>query len=77
MCKSCWVDQNEVHAFTAGSVDAVDQFVLGVALQVQQMVTGFAGTAFQVLVDLRQRRGAVGARFASAEQVQVGSVQNE
>ncbi|MNL80978.1 hypothetical protein D3C87_2079650 [compost metagenome] len=58
-------------------MDAVDQFVLGIALQIQQMVAGFAGTAFQILVDLRQCRGAIGARFTGAEQVQVGSVQNE
>ncbi|MCY1187330.1 hypothetical protein D9M73_282930 [compost metagenome] len=77
MRKSCWVDQNEVHAFAAGGMDAVDQFVLGIALQVQQMVAGFTGAAFQVLVDLRQRRGAIGARFAGTEQVQVGSVQYE
>ena len=41
------------------------------------MVAGFAGSTFQVLVDLGQRRGAIGARFAGAEQVQVGSVQNQ
>jgi hypothetical protein len=40
-------------------VDAIDQFVLGIALQVQQMVAGFTGAALQILVDLRQGRCAV------------------
>ena len=38
------------------------------------MVTGFAGPLFQILIDLRQRRGAVDARLAGAELVQVGAV---
>ncbi|MOA50992.1 hypothetical protein D3C78_1740810 [compost metagenome] len=77
MRKSCWIDQNEVHAFVAGGVDAVDQFILGVALQVEQMVAGITGPLFQVLIDLGQGHCAVDARFTGAEQVQVGSVQHQ
>jgi hypothetical protein len=58
-------------------MDAVDQFVLGVALQVKQMVTGITGPLFQILIDLSQRYRTVDTRFAGAEQVQVGSVQNQ
>ncbi len=77
MRKSRRIDQNEVHAFTARSVDAIDQFVLGVALQVQQMMAGFAGAPLQILIDLRQGRRPVGPRFPGAEQVQVGAVQHQ
>jgi hypothetical protein len=55
-------------------MDAVDQFVLGVALQVKQMVTGITGPLFQILIDLSQSYRTVDTRFAGAEQVQVGSV---
>jgi hypothetical protein len=43
-------------AFAARGVDAVDQFVLGIALQIQQMMAGFTGAALQILIDLRQGR---------------------
>ncbi|MNH33126.1 hypothetical protein D3C79_936170 [compost metagenome] len=77
MCESRRIDQNEVHAFAARRVDTVDQFVLGIALQVLQVMAGGAGALLQVLVDLRQSDGAIDARFAGAKQVQVGAVQHQ
>ncbi|MNN85282.1 hypothetical protein D3C81_2025500 [compost metagenome] len=77
MCESRRIDQNEVHAFAARRVDTVDQFVLGIALQVLQVMAGGACALLQVLVDLGQGHGAIDARFAGAEQVQVGAVEHQ
>ncbi|MNF38293.1 hypothetical protein D3C84_192370 [compost metagenome] len=77
MRKSCRIDENKVHALAAGGMDAVDQFVFGVALQVLQMVAAGTGALFQVLVDLGQRHCTVHTWLAGAEQVQVGAVQHQ
>ena len=71
------VEQNEIDAFRGGAVDAFDQFVLGVALQMLQVVSGLGGLVHQCLIDLRQGGGAVLVRLAAAQQVQVGPVQDE
>jgi hypothetical protein len=77
MRKSGGIDQDKVHAFATRGMDAINQFVLGIALQVQQMVAGFTRPAFQIKVDLFQGHRPVDARFAGAKQVQVGSVKNQ
>ncbi|MCY1440891.1 hypothetical protein D9M71_571820 [compost metagenome] len=77
MGESSRIDQDEVHTLVACGVNAVDQFVFGVALQVLQMVACGAGTLLQVLVDLGQGHGAVVARLAGAEQVEVGAVEHQ
>jgi hypothetical protein len=41
------------------------------------MVAGFTGPSLQIEVDLFQGHCPVDARFAGAEQVQVGSVKNQ
>jgi len=75
--KSGGIDQDKVHAFATGSMDAINQFILGIALQVEQMVAGFTCPSFQVKVDLIEGHCPVDARFMGAEQVQVGSVKNQ
>ena len=77
MRKSGGVDQNKVHAFAARGMDTINQFILGIALQVEQMVAGFTCPSFQVEVDLIEGYCPVDARFAGAKQVQVGSVKNQ
>ncbi|MCY1283531.1 hypothetical protein D9M71_79900 [compost metagenome] len=58
-------------------MNPVDQFVLGIALQVHQVMTGLAGAALQVLVDLGQGGSPVFVGFAGAQQVEVGAMQDE
>jgi hypothetical protein len=41
------------------------------------MVAGFTSPSFKIKVDLIQGHCPVDARFAGAEQVQVGSVKNQ
>jgi hypothetical protein len=50
--KSGGIDQNKVHAFAARGMDTINQFVLGIALQVEQMVAGITCPSFQIEVDL-------------------------
>ncbi|MNF74604.1 hypothetical protein D3C84_566430 [compost metagenome] len=77
MRESRRIDQDEVDPFAACGMDTVDQFILGIALQVLQVMAGGTGALLQVLVDLGQGNGAVDPRFTGAEQVQVGAVQHQ
>jgi len=71
------IDQDEIDAFAARGMDALDQFVLGVGLQMQQMMSAISGTLLQILIDLRQRHCAVDARLAGAEHVQIRPVEDQ
>ncbi|MNP44513.1 hypothetical protein D3C76_1383780 [compost metagenome] len=77
MRESRRIDDDEVHTLAARGMDAVDQFVLRVALQVLQVMAGLAGAALQVLVDLVEGDRAVDAGLAGSQQVQVRTVQNQ
>src|SRR5690554_5119670 len=77
MGKGGGIDDDEVDAFVPGGVNAVDQLVLGVALQHLQLVTIALGLFEQSLVDLLQGDGTVHTGFAAAEQIQIGSMQNQ
>ena len=71
------VYQDEVDALTAGVLYPLHQFVLGIALHVQQVVTAVPGQSLQAEVDIGQGGAAVDIGLAPAEQVQVGAVQYE
>ena len=71
------VDDDVINAFRTGFVDALNQFVFGVLLQVQQMVTLFGGNTVQSLVDVGQGFIAVNLGLAGAEHVQVGAVKDQ
>jgi hypothetical protein len=77
VCKRGWIDQDEVDGLIAGGVNTLDQFMLGVALQAQQMVAALAGKFAQMLVDLLQRSGAINTGLAGAEAIEVGSMQDQ
>ena len=77
MCECGGIDQDKVDTFAPGGMNALDQFVLGIALQVEQVVAGLAGAALQILVDLVEGDGAVDARLAGAEKIQVGAMQDQ
>src|SRR3546814_840705 len=71
------VDQDEVGAVVAGGLDAVDQGVLGVGLEAGQLMALLQRARCQVGVDLVQRGAAIHLRLARAEQVEVGTVQDQ
>ena len=68
------IDQDKVHTFFAGIVDAFDQFVFRIALQVQEVVPGIVAQLGELLVDGIQRCRSVNPRLAQSEQVKVGAV---
>ena len=69
------IEQDAGRAVVARGVDALDQLVLGVALEMVEGVTRVGGHLLEPGDDVRQRLVAVAFRFARAEQVQVGSIQ--
>src|SRR5690606_35308785 len=77
MRERCRVDNDDVDAFGALALYALDQFVFGIRLHRLQMVAAFMGLQLQGGIDLVEGGGAVGLRLASAEQVEVRSMQNE
>ncbi|MNF39649.1 hypothetical protein D3C84_206280 [compost metagenome] len=77
MGESGGIDQDKVDTFAFCGMNALDQLVLGIALQVEQMMTRLAGAALQIEVDLFQGGGAIDARLAGAQQVEVGAVQHQ
>jgi hypothetical protein len=77
MGKGSRIEQDEVNAFTAGRLNAVNQLVLGIALQVLQVMAAGLGLFKQLLVDLFQRQPAIGVRLATAEQIQIGAMQDK
>ena len=58
-------------------VNARDQLVLGVALERRQVMAGLRRQLTEPRDDLLQRDGAIQPRLASAEQVQVGAVEEQ
>jgi hypothetical protein len=58
-------------------MDAADQLVLGIGLQMFQGDTEFAGAARQIGDDLIERLAAVDSRFPLAQQIQIGAVEQE
>ncbi|MNF54398.1 hypothetical protein D3C84_358260 [compost metagenome] len=77
MRESSRIDDDEVHSLAAGSMDSIDQFVLGIALQDHQVMAGLTGAPLQVLVDFGQGGCAVLVGLAGAQQVEVGAMQDE
>lgn len=75
MGESGWVDQNEVDAFAFGIVYAIDELILGIALQGLQVMPLVHTALGERLIDVGQSSGAIDFRFAGAEQVQVWSVE--
>ena len=73
----CGVNNDEVDAFVASVVNALDQLRLRVTLQALQVVSGRGGRLLQIDVDVGQCLMPVNRRLAGAEQVQIGAVQHE
>ena len=71
------VDQDEGGAVAARGLYAIHQFVLGVGLQMFQLMPGSGGLCREAKVDLGQGGVAIDLRLAGAEQVQVGAVQDQ
>ena len=71
------VDQDEGGAVAACGLDPVDQGVLGIGLERLQCVPGLGCARGQAGVDVGQGRVAIDFRLATAEQVEVGAMQDQ
>ena len=71
------VDDGAVDTVARGLVDAIDESVLGVALEACQPMPVARGERGEVRLDVGERGVAVYLRLARAEQIQVRSVQQE
>src|SRR5690606_3271208 len=76
MSERTGVKQDKVNAFKAGIMNAIDEFVLSIALQVQQVMTGIHTSAAQAFIDVVQRLITVNLRLAGAQQIEIGAVQD-
>jgi len=57
-----------------GLVDPVHQFMLGITLEADQLVSAFGGEILRIGLDPGQRDPAVDPRLTLSEQVQVRTV---
>jgi hypothetical protein len=74
MGKGRGVDQDKIDSLVPGVLDPLHQFVFGVALHCQQVVTLVPGLLFKALVDVCQCGTAIDVGFPFPEQIQVGPV---
>ncbi|MNF71030.1 hypothetical protein D3C84_529680 [compost metagenome] len=70
------VDDDKIH-LAHGLMDAADQLMFGIGLQVFQGDTEFVGVLAQIGDDLIERLAAVDSRLPLAQQIQVGTVEQE
>ena len=77
MRKGTGIKHDEVNAFMAGVVDTLYQLILGIALQMQQVMTCCLAGVGKTAIDVIQRFFAVYLWLAGAQQVQVRAMQDE
>lgn len=71
MRKSGRIDDDERSSVISGGVNAVDQLIFCIALEVLQLVAGVGGLLLQGLIDVLKSAGAVNSGLAGAEQIEV------
>ncbi len=77
MRKSAGVDDDEVRSIGARQMNTIDQSTFVVGLEKSKLRAFALGYWSQLSFDIRQRAAAIDSRLARAQQVQIGSVQNE
>ena len=71
------IDDDEVDALVAGILNALHQFVLGVALHRHQVVARILRLLLQNLIDIREIAIAIDTRLALSQQIQVWPMQDQ
>src|SRR5690606_37822731 len=71
------IDDDEIHAFLAGRLNAIHQCAFVIGLEGAALRTSRRGLRHQGAIDLRKRGRPIRFRLACPEQVQVGSVQHQ
>jgi len=75
MREAARVEDQEGDCLAARALDALDEFVLGVALEGAQLMAALTGDGSGTLLDRFQGIAAIDGRFAAAEQIEVRAVQ--
>jgi hypothetical protein len=69
------IDEDEIDCFPVGCVNALYEFVLGIALEACEHM--FSGLGLQTLLNIPEGLGTVKARLTHAQHIQVGTIQYE
>ncbi|MNN21224.1 hypothetical protein D3C81_1345360 [compost metagenome] len=71
------VDQDESGSIATRDLHAIHQHMLGVGLQVLDLMPCLLRLCCQCRVDLRQRGVAIDIRLTGAQQVQIGAMEDQ
>lgn len=77
MGKGCRVKENEIDILFTSIVDALEEFMLGVALEAGQLVSPFFGQLFEVCLDCLQRGCAVDIGLSMTEESQIWTIDQQ
>ena len=75
--ESSRIDEDKLDLIGERFLHKIHKLMFGIALPGIQLVTCFRGNARNVLIDLIKCRTAIMLGLSSAEQIQVGTVQNQ
>ena len=73
--EATWIQDGEADAIGPGGLDAIDELVLGVALEGDQFVAKLGGRSFGAFFDGGQGVCAINLGFALPQQVQVRPIE--
>ena len=71
------VEYDVIDTVIGSPVDRLYQGALAVVLQVRQIVTARTGKTGEVLHDFLEGAVPIGARLSAAEQIKIGSIENQ
>src|ERR1700735_5509376 len=77
MSECAGVEQDHASAVVAALLDAVDQLVLGIGLEAGQLVSVRLGPFGHLAIDIGQPPAAVDFRLPRAQQIEIGSMQDQ
>jgi len=75
--ESTWVQNDKFDVVGGGSLDAVDQLVLGIALIASEFVPQLRSEFSAVLLNVGECSGAVNLRFAGPQKVQIRTIDKQ
>ena len=76
VCKSTWVDDYEVRALGRG-MNAIDELAFVVALKTLDIAAELCAEADQACIDVLQGAAPVNLRLPCAEEIEIGTVNDE
>ncbi len=71
------IDEDEIRGIPIGLVDAVDQFMLGVALEKTDLMASGLGLLGELFLDIPQGQAAIHFGFADPQHVEVRAIEDQ